>query len=509
MTAPLFWALLCGAAGGPSYDALVAEGLARGREGRLVEAAALFDQAITLEPRRPEARVERGGVRFLEGRYDDAAADLEAALRLSDDAYARDLLATALHLAGRPEDALAQWNRLGRPSLRQVTINGLARTHDHVARGEILLREGEPLALAALRESRLRLVETGAFDRVVIRPAPLGEGRADAEVVLLERHGFASSWVEFLTTAAVHAAQARAALRYSNVGGEGVSIGAQYRWEKNRPETSALIQWPRPFGLGAYVRVRGFRGRELYDLGEPVRREAHGADLRLRRVLGPVTVGEFTIRTATRTFSPPTPDAPDGRVLGFEGGVERRLADRRRVRLDASARVFGASTDLGSDLGFARTLGRLRSHWRLSPRRDDVERSTLAIQITLGLAASGTPIDEAFAPGASPEMELPLRGRPQIEDGAFGGTPLCRKLLLSNVEWRRRLWGGSGVDLGLVLFYDEAHLGAVFDAPGASFYDLGMGIRLGVAGSVALRLDWGHGLTDGRDAVSVGLGHVF
>jgi hypothetical protein len=371
------------------------------------------------------------------------------------------------------------------------------------------VREGEPLALDALRESRLRLQETGAFDRVVIRPVPLGEGRADAEVVLQERHGFASSWVELVTTTAVYAIQARAALSYWDVGGEGVSVGAQYRWEQNRPEASALIRWPRPFGLGVNVRVRGFRGEELYDLGEPNRREAHGFEMRLRRVLGPATVGELSFRTADRTFSNPTPDTPEGRILGFEGGVERRLADRRRVRVDASARVFGAPTGLGSDVGFARGEARARGLWRIAPKRDDLERSTLAVQLVLGLASSECPLDESFAPGASPEMELPLRGRHHVENGTFGETPLGRSLVLGNVEWRRRLWGGSGVNLGVVLFYDEAHVGSVFEGSEAAFRDAGIGIRVGLAGSVALRLDWGHGLTDGGDALSIGLGHTF
>jgi len=506
----LLGALLCGAVAGASYDALLAQGLVHGREGRLAEASALFDRAIALEPRRPEARVERGGVRFLEGRYDDAVTDLEAALRLADDAYARELLGTALFLAGRPEDALAAWNRLGKPTVRQVSVTGLAKTHDHVAREEILVREGEPFAIDALRESRLRLVETGAFDRVVIRPVPLGEGRADAEIVLQERHGFASSWVELLTTTAVYAAQSRVALRYSDLGGEGASVGAQYRWEESRPEVSTVIQWPRPFGLGVNLRMRAFSGKDLYDVDQPNRRRAHGVEVRLRRVVGPATVGELTFRTARRTFSNPTSDAPDGLVLGFEAGVDRRLVEKRRMRFDASARVFGAPRGLGSDLGFARAVGRARAYVRVSPKRDDVDRSTIAVQLVLGLASESAPLDEAFAPGASPEMELPLRGRQQFEDGAYGVTPLSRRIALGNVEWRRRLWGGPGANLGLVLFYDDARLGGIFGAPSAdAFRDVGVGIRVGVAGSAALRLDWGHGLTDGNDAISVGLGHTF
>src|SRR6185436_16343155 len=74
------------------YDALVAKGISLGREGKHAEAAAAFDRAIALDGNRPEARVERGGLRFLERRYTDAARDLEEALAIRDDSYARNLL---------------------------------------------------------------------------------------------------------------------------------------------------------------------------------------------------------------------------------------------------------------------------------------------------------------------------------------------------------------------------------------------------------------------------------
>ena len=98
-----------------SYEGLVARGLARGREGRLEDAGRAFDAAILRDSSRPEAWAERGGLRFLEKRYDDAARDLETALRLRESEYTRDLLATTLHLAGRSDESLAVWNPLGRP----------------------------------------------------------------------------------------------------------------------------------------------------------------------------------------------------------------------------------------------------------------------------------------------------------------------------------------------------------------------------------------------------------
>jgi len=119
------------------YPALVAGAVEAGRAGRYGEAGATLERAIAQQPRRPEAWTERGGVRFLEGRYDHAAADLGRSLQLCEDAYARDLLGSSLLLGGREREALDAWNPLGRPTLGAVGISGLEKTDDRVARREI------------------------------------------------------------------------------------------------------------------------------------------------------------------------------------------------------------------------------------------------------------------------------------------------------------------------------------------------------------------------------------
>jgi len=128
--------------GSLSYDDLVSLGVARGRLGRLEQAEASFSQAIALAPDRHEAWVERGGLHFLERRYPEGARDLEAALEIHDDPYARDLLASSLFLAGQPDAALRHWNRLGLPVLRQLDLTGLVHTKDRVVRRELPLSEG-------------------------------------------------------------------------------------------------------------------------------------------------------------------------------------------------------------------------------------------------------------------------------------------------------------------------------------------------------------------------------
>jgi hemolysin activation/secretion protein len=108
-------------------------------------------------------------------------------------------------------------------------------------------------------------------------------------------------------------------------------------------------------------------------------------------------------------------------------------------------------------------------------------------------------------------MELPLRAHHQDRDGILGAAPLGRRLTLVNTEWRRRLVRRAWVQGGVVLFYDA---GWVSGGPNQSdqdhsLHDVGMGIRLGFVGSSILRFDFGHSLSDGKNAFSFGLNQIF
>ena len=498
-------------ASAPSYEGLVTLGLAYGRLERLPEARAAFDRAIALEPGRPEALVERGGLSFLEQHYDAAVKDLSRALELGPDDYTRDLLAASLQLAGRSEEALAQWNRLGRPTLGTLKITGLQHTRDSVARRELSLQEGQLLDLDRLRESRLRLRQVGVFDRVTLRPLPLGNGVADLEVALAERHGLYRSRLGFLVGSGVQALQGRVRLEYANLGGSGASFGGQYRWQENRPEGSLALSWPRPLGLAAYVSLSASRGRQAYEVeGDAFVRRYRGLELEARHVLGARTLGRLALRVRDRSFSEPRPDAPPGVLSGLEVGLDRDLVDARRQRLDLSLGFFQSATALGSVVTYPRGVAILASRTHLSPPDGSaLEPSVLAARLLWARGGENMPIDDMFAPGGGPDMELPLRAHRQTPEGILGPTPLGRSLVLGNLEWRKRVLDRSPVQAAVVAFVDAARV-ADGPQPGVtSLVDVGVGFHLSLVGSGILRFDYGHGLRDGRNAFFVGLGEVF
>ena len=495
----------------PTYDGLLALGLAQARSGQPAAARSSFEQAIRLDGRRAEALVERAGLDFLEKRYQPAADGLERALALHDDPYARDLRASALQLAGRPEEALDEWNRLDRPRLGEIRISGLAKTRDRVARRELRFPEGGLLRADAFRESRLRLREVGVFPRVRLRTVPRADGRADVEAALTERHGF-GAWQELLASGAVNAFRRQVRLRYFNAGGEGVVLRAEYKWERTQPHVLGSVSWPRPFGLPARLIVSGLRARPVYALGDgPLTLRTRGADVALRRVAGPRTVLEAGWRIRERTFTQDRPDTPDGTVSAASLAVEHTLVETARQRLQATLQAAAAPGALGSDVRFSQGTVSVRYEVeRTAPDDRALAASTLAVRLLHGRGTDGMPLDAMFAPGAGSEVEYPLRGHDQKDGGVLGVTPIGRSLTLLNAELRQRIWSRPFAQVAVVGFADVIQITRTAQGQDGTLADLGAGLRIGWSDARVFRVDYGRSLSrDRRSAWSAGYGHSF
>jgi tetratricopeptide (TPR) repeat protein len=493
----------------PQYEELVARGVAAGRLGHYAEAEEVLERAIHMAPSRPEARVELAGLRFLEKKYEDAVAGFSSALIYRPDPYAREMLAASLHLAGRTEDALKEWNRLGQPRLDAVEIKGLVHTRDRIVRRELTVFPEGVLDLGQYRETRLRLEELGIFDRIELRPVPKELGRMDLEVDVAERHGF-GDLLQVGASTVVYALRRKAVLRYYNLAGEGINLGVDYKWEKTQPHLKGSIEWPRPLGLPANLRVEGLRARPTYDLGETFTMRTRGADLSLRRVVGPGTVAQAGWRIRDRTFTVARPDTPEGTLSGYQLGLDHRIVDRRRYRLDVSLRFFQSLAALGADVAYPLGQAALRYHGFISmPDSKLMPRSAVAAQVIVGRGGSGTPLDEMFAPGAASEMDYPLRGHRHKTNGVLGAAPIGQGLDLLNLELRQRIVDRKRFALGAVAFYDGARVTTSAQGGVRTLHDVGVGLRVAARG-VILRLDYGRSLSrDGKNAWTAGVGQVF
>jgi hypothetical protein len=408
------------------------------------------------------------------------------------------------------------------PVLRHLTIRGAERTRDSLMRGAIPVEEGDAIGAGDLRETRRRLEDTSLFSRVDVETTAAGPDlpdTVDLDVDVEERHGF-GGWAAVGGRLAIDLVKQRLTTRYVNLAGRGVTLGGFYRWERTQPQTSFELDSVRPFGLGVSVHLGGLTGRPTYDVdddGQDISTlRTRGGDFGLRRVVGPRTTVGAGVHFRDRTWSVAGPDTESGRVSALQVGIDHRLVDRPRHRLDVALGAMSASEVWGSDLTFSRTLVRASYRGLVGAPAQDaaLQRTELAAQVHWGRGGESTPLDEMFAPGAASQMELPLRAHRQKRGGVLGHAPIGRTLLLGNFEWRQRVWSGAWrggtFQAATVLFYDVARLGdTARGMPSETVHDLGFGLRIGMGRSLILRGDFAASPSDGKTSLTVGIGHAF
>ena len=309
-----------------------------------------------------------------------------------------------------------------------------------MARRELTVEPGEMLELADLRKSRLRLEEVGVFGKVVLRPVLREEGKADLEVALKERHAFGGI-VEFLGKGAANAITEKVRLTYYGLFGRAINVGGYYRWEKQRPKKSILLEWARPLWIPFYFRTVADRETQPFDVGGPTIMKAEGVEVGARRVLGSRTVIQLGFRNRDRQFSDVRADTPPGVVRGLSLGLEHRFWESQRRKLDWSLSGFKAGKPLSSDVEYTKAVTALRYEDILStPDDTDMEKSVIVARVLGAWGDDDTPLDDLFALGVgSSDVDFPLRSYKLREDGVLGFSPMGRGLGLFNVEWRQRL----------------------------------------------------------------------
>jgi hypothetical protein len=492
----------------PSNASDLQQAVTLARSGDVAAARRILDALVRETPQDASAWAERGGLSFREGRYADATSDLERALALAEDPHTRALLAASLALGGHTEAAIVHWNAVGRPLVRHVHIEGLKHTSDAVARREISVEPGEMLKSTDPEESRAQLEQVGVFRSISIRPVPLADGRVDVQVHMAERRGFGRP-LELLLMSGANALRKRARLVYHNLEGQGVNLGGQLRWDL-RQEKSAFLEWPRPFGLASHLTIEAVDGRQPYELAEPATLRHRGLGLVFRSVLAPRSTVRWGIGFRERSFDRLRPGAFGGSLATAEGGIDTRLVNRPHVRLHGEARL-GHSQALSGQASFGELRGGARFSWtprRWEAREGDLQSFELALLVRAAEAYGTVPLDGMFTPGSASDMEFPLRAHKIRRDGAIGRTPFGPRIFNAVSELRVRLFRHAKGDLGLVPFLDTARI-HLPEGGQRTLSDLGLGVRIGVRGSTVVRADWAHGVNDGKDAWTFGLGQSF
>jgi hypothetical protein len=480
-------------------EALVREMVERARAGDVGGAETGLLAAVRLCPRYPAAWRELAGVRFLQSRWAEASTlAARAALLDPTDEQGLDLLATSRFLNDEPDAALEEWNRIGRPSVDLVRVEGARRTRHPVV---VDLIDLPPRTLLTPERHgraarRLRELPSAALTSVSYRPVE--SGLAEVEAAVVERATLPRGVVPIAATAGRTWLQRELRLDIAAPTGSGELWTAAWRWWEARPRLAFALAVPAPSGLPGVAKVQGVWERQSYLTPGGTQGPATAAvrlDERRRAALSLADWATRSLRWETGIAFDRW--AEDGH-FAVDAALDARLA-RDRVSLGVESAAW---MPLGSGRRFVR--GGVSSAFR-STR--DAGRASWLASAGLSVASVGAPFDLWPGAGTGHARAPLLRAHPLLDDGVVDGDVFGRWLWQGTVEYRHPLLsGGGGAILGAV-FCDTARAWRPIGDGGPSplHADVGLGVRFALPGAGGTaRVDVARGLRDGRVVLSAG-----
>ncbi len=471
--------------------------VARAQAGDLAGAESGLTAATSLCADSAAAWRELAGLRFLQKRWAEAGAHAARAAALDPgDASAWDLLATSRFLDGQPDAALAAWNRIGRPVLDLVRVEGPARTRQPVIAALVRLPSRGLLTTETVARAARRLDELPSAALTRLRYRPLADGLAQVDAVVMERprlpHG-AVPLAAWLARTAVHR---ELRLDVASPTGSGELWSAAWRFWDARPRVAVALALPSRGGLPGVTTIEGAWERQSY--AAPLT-TAGGAPT---RILQPerlrVAAGLADWATSRLRWSASAAiDRWDGaRHVSLAGGLDQRLA-ADRVALGVAAAAW---TPVASTRRFARAGVSLAARSSSGP-----SGATWDLQAGLTQATARAPLDLWPGAGTGYGRDPLLRAHPLLDDGVVSGAAFGRRLAHATLEMAPVVRARPAATLRLAAFIDGARAWSRLrpDDTEAWHVDAGTGLRLSLPGRTGrVRLDLARGLRDGRMAVS-------
>ncbi|HKK28027.1 MAG TPA: cysteine peptidase family C39 domain-containing protein [Gemmatimonadota bacterium] len=486
------------ARGAPAEEGPCAAGVAAGvraaRADSLEVAARRLRAAAETCPASPAPPRELAGVRFRQGRWDEAAAEARRALHLGPgDAYTVRLLGGALYMAGRRGEALRAWNALGEPRVAALDVYGLRRVRYRVVARRVDLAADSVLTPRALALVRRRLDATPAFGRARVDWRPTGRGRADLRVAVFEKPPVPGGPLGLVVALAAGLPERSVRLPAGSLAGAGETWTATWRWWEERPRVALDLRVPDAAGITGTWEVEGAWSRAAFRMAggggaaDTLREERWRGGLALSAWASPHLRWRAGLSLDRWTGLGTAPGAAVGLAL---------LAAGDRVRVAAGARGWS-----GPDRAFG--TARIELGWRTSGEPRGLVASARA---GLDVASAGAPLDTWPGAGTGHARPALLRAHPLLDGGVVAGPVFGRRVASGGVEATAWAAGPGPLSTGAAVFVDAAR---AWRRPGGGSspaeVDVGAGLRLALPVARAhLRVDVAHGLRDGENAVSVG-----
>lgn len=465
---------------------------------RLDEASRLLEQAGQACPTEPLILRETAGIRFKQGRDAEVDRLVSEYLTLApDDEYAWQLLATSRYRAGDRAGALQAWNRVGRPTVDLVRIDGVRTIRFREIAGAISAHPGTLLTPSRLALARRRLSDVPALRQSAVAYQPVPGGLVEVRASVIERPLVESAWRLAAAGTISAIAQSEVSLDVATPTGGGEMWTGSWRWAPARRRGTIRLELPVDPGLQGILTIEGNRERFRFALdttGTPIFEE--------------------TRRSA---------------IVGFGGWVsagvrplvafrlERWSGDRRYLAgsIGADVRARDDRFELTAKTEYAVALSAHPSYttgWARAAWASSLGLSRAAWSARLGFDWAGRHAPLGTWPMAGKDLAwaLPLRAHTLTTGDALAGRSAGRAITSAGLAADRPFFRKGPLVFGAGLFFDAAQIFSPADGSRENrFYlDGGSGLRIGLAdGQMAvLRIDVSRGLvSDRRTAVTVGI----
>jgi hypothetical protein len=473
-----------------ALDAVAAE--------QLDAAASLLEQAAHACPAEPLVQRELAGVRFKQGRHAETI-QLTSRYLVAEprDALAWQLLATSRYLTGDLPGALEAWNRIDRPTVDLVVINGSRSIRYRQLATALSVPHGTMLTPPQVALARRRLQDVPAIRGAAVSYRAVPGGVVEVHAAVSERPAVAPAWRLAASNLASALTQETVALEGASLIGAGELWAAEWRWERARPRAALHVDIPAKLGVPGIVSLEGAR--------EGMRMATDAAAL---------TVVEDTWRSVRLGFGAwlNTAVRPTMSV-----GLERWSGNRTWVTLSSGAELRSRDDRLRFTVSGTHAAAVLdHASWRHGGARVmwasslGLSRSAWSARLGGDWTSVGTPLGAWPVAGGNLSRAIPLRAEPSLRADLLAGRAAGRSILHGGVAGDLPVHRAGPLVFAVGAFLDGARVARSADPTvgDRNYLDGGIGIRIGVAGGElgVLRVDLARGLlADRRSAVTAGM----
>ena len=436
---------------------------------------------------KPEVRetpeLIRASEAFRREDYSEARRYAERVLRADpSNATAAELLATLYFLSDNTEAAIAYWNRVEKPLIRDVAVDPPVRMDPVRLDRAFAFARGSVLNLNEYRRTVRQLDATGSFSNYKFELRPADGDDFDLTFRSNDRSGaHYVSWLSGLPFQTIRPS-------FIDIGGRARNIDSEFRWD--RQKRKALVSFSGPVGRSGSQRFSVFAGARnerwsVSDSTQSLKRVEAGAGLQF--LIGSRGAWKSEIEGIHSKWS----SAGSGSSVRYRATADYDLVriPERRLTINAEIR-----TEVGrwfSGGRFARTQPSLKLSW--FPKQAGSEYST-SVRLSGGAVTSNPYLDESFCLGLDRDGDLLLRAHPATVDGRKGAGVIVSRYALLNAESERTLFRWTLMRFSLAPFLDLARTREWYQ-------DTGVELRVSLASAMRFSFSFGKDLQTGKTAV--------